>query len=165
MATSAAPTFLPQHTTKQSVSLIDGGIWANNPAAIAVVEAIAVLRWPPESIHLLSIGCLDETYTVHKQSGLGRIGLKAIKLFMDGQSHGALGVAKLLLGDEHDRRSLHRIDQTVPQNIYKMDDATIIRELKGIGHAKGRDRIPVLEPTFFDEPAEDFDPCYKLSEE
>ena len=165
MATSAAPTFLPQHITKQGASLIDGGVWANNPSGIAVVEAIAVLGWRPESIHMLSVGCLDETYTIHKQSGFGRIGLKAIRLFMDGQSLGAIGMTKLLLGDEHDRKALHRVNQTVPRNTYKMDDAKIIQDLTGLGHAKGRDRIPVLECTFFDSPAEKFVPCYTLGEE
>ena len=164
MATSAAPTFLQQHTTTQGASLIDGGVWANNPSGIAVVEAIAVLGWAPESIHMLSVGCLDETYTIHKKAGFGRIGLKTIKLFMDGQSLGAIGMTKLFLGDEHDRKALHRVNQTVERNRYKMDDAKIIEDLTGMGHAKGRDRIPVLERTFFDEPAREFVPCYRLEE-
>ena len=162
MATSAAPTFFPQHVTKQGASLIDGGIWANNPAAIAAVEAIAVLGWPSKSLYMLSLGCLDETYTVHKRSGLGRIGSKAFKLFMDGQSHGALGMAKLLLGHEHCRESLYRIDLPVPHNRYKMDDAKVIDDLKGLGHSQGRDRISVLRKVFFDTTAEEFVPFHKL---
>ena len=162
MATSAASTIFPPHVTKQGASLIDGGIWANNPAAIAAVEAIAVLKWPAESLSMLSLGCLDETYTVHKRSGLVRIGLNAVKLFMDGQSNGSLGMTRLLLGHEHDRQSLHRIDYTVPQDQYKFDDAKVIDDLKGLGHSLGRDRKPVLTPTFFDTTAEEFIPCYTL---
>ena len=101
---------------------------------------------------------------IDEQTGFGQLGLKAIKLFMDGQSYGAQGMAKLLLGDEHERSALHRIDHAVPENTYKMDDARVIRELKGMGHFVGRDRGPVLEPIFFDEPAEDFVPYYRLDE-
>ena len=73
-------------------------------------------------------------------------------------------MTKLFLGDEHDRKALHRVNQTVERNRYKMDDAKIIEDLTGMGHAKGRDRIPVLERTFFDEPAREFVPCYRLEE-
>ncbi|NEQ15752.1 MAG: patatin-like phospholipase family protein, partial [Moorea sp. SIO3E2] len=48
LATSAAPTYFQQHITEESVGLIDGGIWANNPIAVAVTEAIGVLKWPAD---------------------------------------------------------------------------------------------------------------------
>ena len=165
LATAAAPTYFRQHITQHDVGLLDGGVWANNPIAIAVVEAIGVLGWAPERLHVLSLGCLEETYTVSKWAGLGTLGAKAVKLFMDGQSHGALGMAKLLTGHEHDRDAVYRINHTVPYNAYKMDDSGTIRDLKGLGHAKGRDRLPVLESVFFDAPVEEFSPVYKLNEE
>lgn len=37
LATSAAPTYFQQHMTEEGVGLIDGGIWANNPIAVAVL--------------------------------------------------------------------------------------------------------------------------------
>ena len=165
LATAAAPTYFRQHVTQHDVGLLDGGVWANNPVAIAVVEAIGVLGWAPESLHVLSLGCLEETYTVPKWAGLGTLGAKAIKLFMDGQSHGAMGMAKLLTGHEHDRNAVYRINHTVPYNAYPMDDSRTIQDLKGLGHSKGRDRLPVLEPVFFDVPAENFTPVYQLSED
>ena len=60
LATAAAPTYFRQHITRHDVGLLDGGVWANNPVAIAVVEAIGVLGWPRESLHVLSLGCLEE---------------------------------------------------------------------------------------------------------
>lgn len=165
LATSAAPTYLQHHITQHDVGLLDGGVWANNPIAIATVEAVAVLGWPRESLHILSLGCLEETYTVPKRAGIGTLGSKAIKLFMDGQSHGAMGMAKLLTGHEHNRIAIHRIDHAVPYNAYKMDDTRIIQDLKGLGHTMGRDRLPVLDPVFFDRPAEVFEPIYQLGEE
>ena len=165
LATSAAPTYFQQHMTQHDVGLLDGGIWANNPAAIAVVEAIALLGWPRESLHILSLGCLEETYTIPKRAGLGTLGTKIVKLFMDGQSHGAMGIAKLLTGHEHDRNAIYRTNHSVPHNAYKMDDTRVIQDLKGLGHSKARDRQPVLEPIFFDQPAEVFTPIYQLKEE
>ena len=133
--------------------------------AIAAVEAIALLEWHRKSLHILSLGCLEETYKIPKRTGLGTLGLKAVKLFLDGQSHGALGIAKLLTGHEHDRDALYRVDHAVPYNAYKMDDTRSIQELKGLGHSKGRDRLPVLEPVFFDHPAEKFTPIHQLNGE
>ena len=165
LATAAAPTYFRQHITQHDVGLLDGGVWANNPVAIAVVEAIGVLGWAAEDLHVLSLGCLEETYTVPKWGGLGTLGAKAIKLFMDGQSHGAMGMAKLLTGHEHGRHAVYRINHTVPCNAYRMDDSRATRDLKGLGHAKGRDRLPVLEPVFFDAPVEGFTPVYELNED
>ena len=164
LATSAAPTYFRHHITRHDVGLLDGGIWANNPVAIATVEALAVLGWARESLYVLSLGCLDERYTVPKWAGLGTLGPKLVKLFMDGQSHGAMGITKLLTGHEHDRTAIYRINHTVPYNAYRMDDTRVIRDLKGLGHSKGRDRLPILKPVFFDRPAEAFTPIYHLNE-
>ena len=162
MATAAAPTYFRQHVTQDAAGLTDGGTWANNPTALAIVEAIAMLGWPGHSLHVLSLGCLDETYSVRKWAGIGTLGSKIVKLFMDGQSHGAMGVAKLLTGHEHEREAIHRINHTVPLNAFKMDDARVIQDLKGLGHSIARDRHPVLEPVFFNAPADTFSPIYPL---
>ena len=165
LATSAAPTYFRHHITQHDVGILDGGIWANNPIAIAVIEAITMLGWPPESLQILSLGCLEETYTIPKWAGLGTLGSKIVKLFMDGQSRGAMGMAKLLTGDEHNRTAIYRINHTVPYNEYKMDDIRLIQDLKGLGHTKVRDRQPILEPIFFDQPAGIFTPVYQLNED
>ena len=157
--------FFHHHITQHDVGLLDGGTWANNPIAIAAVEAVTLLGWPRESLHILSLGCLEETYTVPKRAGLGTLGSKLLKLLMDGQSHGAMGIAKLLTGHEHDRTAIYRINHKVPNDRYKMDDARTIQDLKGLGHSMARDRQPVLAPVFFCRPAQAFTPCYKLEEE
>ena len=165
LATAAAPTYFRHHVTQHAVGLTDGGTWANNPTALAVVEAITMLGWSRESLHVLSLGCLEETYTISKRAGIGTLGSKIIKLFMDGQSHGAMGIAKLLTGHEHERTAIHRINHTVPYNTYKMDDTRVIQDLKGLGFSFARDRQPVLDPVFFSQPAEAFTPVYVLDQE
>lgn len=162
MATAAAPTYFREHITTNDVGLVDGGIWANNPVGAAVIEAVAVLGWQPDRLQILSLGCLEETYRTPKAAGIGTLGMRAIKLLMDGQSKSALGTAMLFTGHPHTRTAVHRIDQTVPENLYRMDDAGVIRELKGLGFSTAREKFPLLEMTFFDEPAESFVPCHEL---
>lgn len=162
MATAAAPTYFPQHVTGQSVGLSDGGTWANNPTALAVVEALTLLGWPKDSLHILSVSCLNEVYTVRKSVGIGTLGTKILNLFMDGQSHGALGMAKLLTGHQHEREAIYRIDPEVPRGDFKMDDPRVIQDMKGMGFALARKQLAVLAPVFFGSPAEAFTPVYRL---
>lgn len=40
IATTAAPTYFPAHSMKYSADLIDGGVAANNPSMVALVDAL-----------------------------------------------------------------------------------------------------------------------------
>ena len=164
MATAAAPTYFPRHVARDATGLTDGGTWANNPIALAVVEAVAVLGWPPDALRVLSLGCLEETYDIPKHAGIGRLGTNVIPLFMDGQSRGAMGIAKLLTGDEHERHAIHRIDHVVPLHRYRLDDPRVIPDLKALGHAAARERLPALEAVFFRAPADAFAPFHALED-
>jgi patatin-like phospholipase/acyl hydrolase len=44
LATSAAPIYFPAHSLKHSANLVDGGLCANNPSMVALVEAIQFER-------------------------------------------------------------------------------------------------------------------------
>ena len=57
MATSAAPTYFPPYINPTYIAHLDGGLWANNPTANAVVEAIGVLKADSGQIRVLSLGC------------------------------------------------------------------------------------------------------------
>ncbi|NEO79004.1 CBASS cGAMP-activated phospholipase [Moorena sp. SIO4G3] len=164
LATSAAPTYFQQHMTEESVGLIDGGIWANNPIAVAVTEAIGILKWPADQIYVLSLGCLDEAYTLPKAAGLGLMATKLVSLFMNGQSHGAMGIAKLLTGDEHERKAIFRVNHRVSAGIYPMDGVSQIENLEGLGFSYARERFPSLRSVFFEFTAEPFEPIYKITE-
>ncbi len=164
LATASAPTYFREHITVHDVGLIDGGVWANNPITIAAVEAITLLGWDPASLHILCLGCLDEVYTL-PAGGWGLLNKKLIKLFMDGQARGAMGMAKLISGHEHVREAIHRIDHTVKYGDYALDDTRAIRELKGLGFARVRERLPTIQRVFLDAPAEPFVPCHALAQE
>jgi patatin-like phospholipase/acyl hydrolase len=58
-ATSAAPTFFPALETTWAGAprrFIDGGVWANNPAHIGLLEAFAIGHSDPGSVLLVSLG-------------------------------------------------------------------------------------------------------------
>lgn len=165
LATSAAPTYFQQHMTEESIGLIDGGIWANNPIAVAVTEAIGVLKWPADELYVLSLGCLDEAYSLPKSAGIGPLASKLVSLFMNGQSHGAMGIAKLLTGHEHERNAIFRVNHTVSTGRYAMDSTSEIKELRGLGLSYARERFPSLQSVFFNAPAEPFEPLYYLDKE
>lgn len=163
MATAAAPSYFKRHRTEDGVGLVDGGVWANNPVALAVVEAIALLGWNPKTLQVLSLGCVNEIYALAEAPGVGGLVADLARLFMDGQSHGALGMAKLLTGHEYERTALHRVCPNVPKNLFRLDDTTKISRLKGLGSSSAREHRPCIEPVFFSAPAEPFRPVYALS--
>jgi hypothetical protein len=164
MATTAAPTYFKRHVTADQVGLLDGGVWANNPIALAVVEAIALLGWPATSLRVLSLGCVNEVYAIRSSLGWGTLARDVARLFMDGQSRGALGMAKLLTGHEYERDAIFRCCPDVPKDFFRLDDTSKITQLRGMGAAAARKERPRLEPVFFQHPAERFEPVYKIKE-
>jgi hypothetical protein len=164
MATAAAPTYLAPHLTADEVELVDGGVWANNPIGIAAVEAIGVLGWPAERLRILSIGTITDTAPRPRWGGRLSFAINAyaVRLFMAGQSHSAMGTAKIITGDVHQRKAIWRIDQVAPENRYSLDNTSRIREMKGRAHVEAREQLPELRRQFFYGPAEPFVPIYRL---
>ena len=158
LSTTAAPTYFKQHCTADSIGLFDGSIWANNPTAIAVVEAIAILGWCPSEIRVLSLGCSEEIYTLPENPGISKMIPQALGLFIDAQSQGALGMAKILLQHPHGGKRLYRYSPQVPQGTFSLDEPKQITRLKGLGTSTARYAKPYLSEVFFQEPAEAFYP-------
>ena len=75
LATSAAPTYfpiaeLPSYNNKQ---FIDGGVWANNPSQVGLIEALTHFVGPGKpynSVQILSVSSLNNTSG--KPTGLSR---------------------------------------------------------------------------------------------
>lgn len=119
LATSAAPTYLPAHPLR-GLRLIDGGVWANNPTMVALVEAISSFGCSLEEIAVCSIGTTTETTRRHPR--LDRGGLLAwaragIDVVLRGQNVGAENAAKLMLGAER----MLRINPSVPARVLALD--------------------------------------------
>ena len=162
MATSAAPTYFPVHMTSNGTAGIDGGLWANNPAGIAAVEAVGVLGWKPDEIRCLSLSCTvapPTTNAAHKwHQGKLYWAQKLMEVVGAGQSSGAMGTARLLLG----RDNVIRIAPVVAPGVFELDGIGAIGRLKGLGNAEAREAKPRLAQ-FFESPAEVFVPCYSVT--
>ena len=160
LSTSAAPTYFTEHHLRSGVRLIDGGIWANNPVGLAVVEAIGVLKWPAEALRVLSVGCSDTPKNLPEAPGKIKLAPYVADLFMMGQAHGSLGTAKLLLGDE---RRLLRVQPTVPPGELSLDSFMKIPQMEGLGACLARNYLPRVNEVFFTTPREEFVPIYTAS--
>ncbi|MEJ2375826.1 MAG: CBASS cGAMP-activated phospholipase [Pseudolabrys sp.] len=162
MATTAAPTFLKPHMTESAVELVDGGVWANNPIGVAVIEAVGVLGWPGSRLKILSIGTINEPGRLPKLRGKLPMAASVARLFMAGQAHSALGTAKVVTGDVHHRKAIWRIDQTALEGRYTLDNAARISEMRDRAFAEAREQLPELRRHFFGAPADEFLPFYSL---
>jgi uncharacterized protein len=137
LATSAAPTYFaaapfPMH---QGASYVDGGVWANCPALIGAVEAIAFLGQTPADLDILSVGTTTEPFNIarHHNSGLAQWNVGVISLMFAAQVEAARAQAALLA-----QGRLHRIDFTAMPGQYSLDNARpeIIEDLVGIGRGE-----------------------------
>lgn len=103
-ATSAAPTYLKGHEHLESNRIfIDGGVWANNPIMVAVIDALSAYDLRPEQIQILSIGTGNQPFELSPRKVFA--GLLAwrevIKAAMFLTSDNATAQAKLLLGPDN----------------------------------------------------------------
>lgn len=158
LATSAAPTFLSAFTGSKGPTLVDGGVWANCPAAVAVIETLTVLGRRPGTVDLLSVGTTEAPLHVPKGKAVGGFlqwVLFAPELLMQAQAKGALAHAKLLT---HGR--MVRITEQVAPGRFAMDDPRWIQDLRALGEKAARHNKVVIGPRFLKEPAEPFTPFH-----
>jgi predicted acylesterase/phospholipase RssA len=120
MATSAAPTYF-RPLAHNGYTLVDGGVWANNPVMLAVVEALICFDIGRDQIDVLSIGCGEDPYIVTPaQMNVGGKLAWADVIFaaMRLQSLAAVNQTRLLLGPP----AVRRIDPSVNPKPIMLDD-------------------------------------------
>lgn len=161
LATASAPTYFPAHILPSGTPLVDGGLYANNPVGLAVVEAISVLGWPRESLRVLSIGCTTSPMSINsaRRRGLGYFywGPRVAEAFMTAQSSVAYGTAKLLVGQEN----LIRVNPTTEAGRFSLDGTEEINFLRGLGCTEARKVYPQIKDMFFSDKVDEFTP-YKV---
>ena len=119
-ATSAAPTYL-KPVIQDDYILLDGGIWANNPAMMGLVEALTCFTVPREQISILSIGCGQNGFRINEKqrAGTGQFQWREIiYVAMHYQSLTAVNQAGLLLG----RDMVLRLDRPKGGELIDLDD-------------------------------------------
>jgi len=138
LATSAAPTYFPAHPVKDRGIFVDGGVWANCPAMVGVVEAIEFCKQRLEDLRVLSISTTSYPFRLsakQQQGGLAGWGPKIIETFMFGQVQNAVAQATCLL-----RERFIRVDYETEPGIYAMDDARAVEELITAGRNIGQSK-------------------------
>jgi patatin-like phospholipase/acyl hydrolase len=145
LATAAAPTFFPAHSTQHSHHLIDGGICANNPAMLALVDAFQFERpsqrgtSPPkditknirEQVMLLSVGTGQQGHVPYNSDRLAHGGRLSwarpiSDTLMEAQSMAVHFQVKFILGEAYFRINP---DLTFPM---ELDAASEVDKLKNL---------------------------------
>lgn len=156
-ATAAAPTFF-QPLRDGGYTFVDGGVWANNPVMIALVDALSCFNVPRENVRILSLGCGDDPYVVGNPKII-RGGALAwrdiIYAAMRLQSMNALGQAGLLIGPDR----IIRADAPASEEKIAMDDWTRARaELPGAAEAALDELGERIAAMFLKDAAEPYEP-------
>lgn len=163
LATSAAPTYFKTFTTADGNRFVDGGVWANNPTAVAVAEAVGVLGCRPDRVRVLSIGTTSAPFHLpadFASAGMAKLLLsgKLTDLIWTAKGAGAMGLTETLIG--HDR--LLRVNETTSPDRFALDDPTDRGELATLGEQAARQAEPDIRAMFLDEPAPEFTPYRTL---
>lgn len=120
-STSAAPTFLKGHEHTESDRIfIDGGVWANNPIMVALVDAMSAYDLSFAQIDILSIGTGNAPFALRRPAVFGGVWAwkEIINAAMFLTTDNATAQVKLLLGPD---RCL-RIEPTGPETKIEMHD-------------------------------------------
>lgn len=160
MATSAAPTFFPSFCSIDNIRLVDGGVWANNPVMIGIIEAVSMLNMPIASIRVLSLGTTSEVKNRHKkldQGGFWQWKKDATDVILQGQSIGASTQVLHLLGKD----SFLRLNSEVPEKLFALDKLSESELLSKAAH-ESRILTQEFKNRFIGHTADHFEPCNKL---
>jgi len=164
MATTAAPTYFP-HAVIGTGSMIDGGLWANNPGMVAYTEAMKIRETATRAcdrpfefsdIRVLSIGTGEPRYSAAPPgdtAGLGWWGPKVFDIASISQSQGTHFQLQYLLDDRYTR-----LNFDLPDSSWTLDSIKHLPELLHRGQAVAHENLSGILHHFFSTTASDFDP-------
>lgn len=149
-ATSAAPTYLKGLEHEESGRVFnDGGVWANNPVMVALVDALTAYDIAPDQVQVFSIGTGNAPFELSKPNVFrGLIAWReAIKAAMFLTTDNATSQAKLLLGPE----GCLRIEPSGDDAQVEMDDYdAAYGRLPALAAAHVEANIEFISPYFTD---------------
>jgi patatin-like phospholipase/acyl hydrolase len=161
MATCAAPTFFPAFNLPgDHVRLIDGGVWANNPAMVGVVEAVSMFGQGLGSIRVLSLGTTADNRSRKRRLDNGGLlqwvrSPNVVNVLLTGQSDGAFTQVQHLIGPQN----AFRLNPKAPSGLARLDAADA-RDLKAKAAYHSRFFSPTFEAVFADHISAPYRPLY-----
>ena len=162
MATAAAPTYFPAHRLPDEVRLIDGGVWANNPAMVALAEAVGTrhLALPLAHVYMLSLGTIRAVHSPRAElDNAGKLGWAnpAVDVILDASSIGVTNQARALLGDRFLRVNAQATADTV-----ELDHLDSVNAMIATARSESRTQAPDIAAAVLHHRAAPFTPWHSL---
>ena len=152
-ATAAAPVYFETFIAASGQHLIDGGVWAANPALVGVCEAVRFFDKRFDEIELLSLGTGEESYqdSSAKKLDWGWVqwitGKKLLSIVRATHSQSVLHMV-----DYMNLRQFKRIDDQLRVRC-ELSDLSKVPYLESLAKQRAQDTYADVLPTFFNDPA------------
>lgn len=160
-STAAAPMYFPPHEMQDGGLHIDGGVWANNPSLLAVVESIEYLRWERTELDVLCISGVQDLVSAKSWPRL----LTLPGALLNAQVKGSMATASTLIGDVRGPNVTHgRIvdfTETMPPGAYALDSAQSVKEVSSFADDQFMRHGDQILNNFFAQMAEPFQPVHE----
>jgi uncharacterized protein len=167
LATSAAPTYFPHAEVEPGSAYVDGGLWANNPAMVALVESMVIREkcnrsgidpiFNLDTTSMLSMGTGKQAQHAKPPHTKAGIIWWAMNNLLDSmsipQSIGINFQAQFILKDR-----LTRINFDIPNPDWSLDNVALVQDMVHIGRQRGIAEVDSLKARFFTQPATKFVP-------
>lgn len=167
LATTAAPTYFQPVAVGGAGVYVDGGLWATNPALLAVVEAVRISEscrrpgtdrvFTPADVACLSIGTGAHRGIAEAPTGGGAewwlTAGRMLRAVLASQADGTHQQVQSLLGGRY-----RRIDFEVPDAGWTIDNVALFDELTFMGEAAAEAVFASLQAPFFSAPAPPYTP-------
>ena len=160
LAATAAPTYFPHKVMPSGEAHCDGGLWAINPAILAVAEAFKIRQFCTRStcdpvydtstIRVLSIGTGETSYSLSppgSDAGALYWAPHVADVMGTSQVQGIQSPLEYLLGDRY-----QKINFDLPDKTWSLDNTQRIPDLFELGRKSGEDHFDRVAETFFAEP-------------
>lgn len=163
MATAAAPVFFRAFQSNTGADFIDGGVWANCPVLVGVIEAMSAFGKAPGDIDVLTIGTTRSPFSVAHDARTGgawqnvsMLNRRVIDLLMEANRAAAMNMAQLLVG----RDGLLEIDSVVEPGRFEMDHTSdgSLRDLRALGENLAQTKADEIKGRFLVTTAAPFTP-------